>query len=388
MNSIQVIKYGGSSLSDREKIFRLCENIKKYTQKGIKTIVIVSAMGKTTDELIFRCSLFSGEEEYNKEKALLLSTGELQSSALFSIALNRNNVKSTVLTPSECGFKIKGEFLDSDFYKLEKSILLDNLRNYDAIVIPGFHGIDKDNAVRLLGRGGSDTTAVAVASSLGLKQVSIFSDVDGVYTADPNFVGKALKLKEIDYKTMQLMAESGARVLHNKCVDLAMRNKVSINCMGSFSKASGTLVTELYASKKDPEAVVCDNSKAMVTISGEFNIEELNIIKHYERIITDKNKSIYFPPKTEFLKFMDNLYRRISDIKMEYKLNIAKISIVGYGFNENCLFAEKVFCLLKKNNVELYAYKNRINCISVYINEDLNRKVTELFHYEFIEKKF
>ncbi|MCK9223566.1 MAG: hypothetical protein M0R46_02125 [Candidatus Muirbacterium halophilum] len=389
MIDIEVIKYGGSSVSDKEKIDILCIDIKKKIDKGKKIVIIVSAMGKTTDELEFKSSLFSGETEFPKEKAVLLCTGELQSAALFSMSLNRNKVSANVMTPFECNLLLKGDYLDSNFCNMKGQVIFDLFKRFNAIVIPGFHGFDENNVIKLLGRGGSDTTAVAVSASLGLKKVSIYSDVDGVYTADPKIVKNSKMISELDYNIMKVMSDSGAKVLHSKCIDIAMKKNISIHCKGSFIKGNGTIIKKIkHFNKKTPIAIVSDISKALVILSGVSCINKImdNFI-NYEQIILSNEKVFVFPKKTEFLKFMDNIAKKHININMEYKLNIAKISIVGYGFNEKNLYKDKILDLLKKDNIDFFAQKNTKNCFSVYINEGLYRRVTELFHYEFIEKK-
>lgn len=380
--NIQVRKYGGSSLSDRDKMLYIGKDIADHVRyPDNRVVVIVSAMGKTTDELCFRSSVFSQGNVFEKEQALYLSTGEIQSAALFSMNLRSLGLKSIVMTPQELGFEVSGSFLDSDFISCSGNILKKGFSENQIIVVPGFHGIDKDSCVRLLGRGGSDTTAVSISSCLGLESVNIYSDVDGVYTSDPKIVSGARKIDVLGYNTMKIMAESGARVLHNKCVDIAMKKNVSIRCLGTFVKSSGTLVCHVESSDR-PEAVVCDLNGCLIMVSGCL-IDHPSIYSE-EFISLNTDSVIFFTRKDNMLRVIDNIRKDFPDCNIEYRINIAKLTIVGYGFNKKDRFSEKITEYLVQNDISFYATRYSQDYFSLYINEDLFKTTAEKLHYEFI----
>ena len=221
-----VQKYGGSSVATTEKIIDIAKNIKIRLEKENKMIVVVSAMGKTTNNLISLCSEITLSPQ-KREFDALLSTGEQISASLLAIALNNQNIKAISLNAFQAKIKTTSDFNKALIKTIDKQKLLSHLKNYDVLVITGFQGVDSKNNITTLGRGGSDTTAVALASVLNCN-CEIYSDVESVYTINPELFKNAKKLKVLSYDQMLEMASGGAKVLDTRCVEIAKKYNVKI----------------------------------------------------------------------------------------------------------------------------------------------------------------
>jgi len=237
-----VLKYGGSSVATLEKISKIANYIKELKEKIDEIVIVVSAMGKTTDELLKKA--YSLTETPNKREIdMLISTGEQQSAALLSLALNSIRCDAVSYTAHQIGLKTVGEYGNSEIVSIDKKFLEKQLKEQKIIIIAGFQGINGNGDITTLGRGGSDTTAVALAGDLGC-ECRIYTDVDGVYTDDPRKNKLATKIEKISYDDMEKMSKNGAKILETKAVIIGRKYKVPIFVGESLGSEKGTYIVE------------------------------------------------------------------------------------------------------------------------------------------------
>ena len=239
--SLIVQKYGGSSLSSPERIKEVARRIARTRKKGNKVVVVVSAMGDTTDELLKLASQVSLNPP-KRELDLLLSSGEIISSALLSMALHSLGEKAVALNGSQGGIITNEVHTRARIPRIEVERILKELERDKIVVVAGFQGVTSENVITTLGRGGSDLTAVALAAALKVKLCEIYTDVEGVYTADPQIVPEARKLRRISYEEMLELASSGAKVIHLRAVEVAQKYEIKLHIRSSFSEKEGTIV--------------------------------------------------------------------------------------------------------------------------------------------------
>ena len=239
-----VQKYGGTSVGDIERIRKVASRVARNVERGQKVVVTVSAMGRTTDRLISMAREVTPRPA-RRELDMLMSTGEQQSIALLSMALHSLGVRARSYTGDQAGFLTDGQYGSARILEVDTRGILQDLAKVDVAVVAGFQGRDSTGAVTTLGRGGSDTTAVALAAALGSAECEIYTDTEGIYTTDPHLVPDARKLERIDYDEMLELAALGAKVLHPRSVWYARRYGVRIHVRSSFSFNSGTIVCKL-----------------------------------------------------------------------------------------------------------------------------------------------
>ncbi|HKI58309.1 MAG TPA: aspartate kinase [Trueperaceae bacterium] len=269
-----VQKYGGTSVGDVERMRGVAGRIKDAVAAGKRVAVTVSAMGHTTDRLIALAGELSARPA-RRELDVLLATGEQQSIALLSIALDSLGVRARSFTGPQAGFLTDSRHGSARILQVNAAAVKSALEAVDVAVVAGFQGEDRDHAITTLGRGGSDTTAVALAAALGAEECEIYTDTDGVYTTDPHIIGEARKLEAIDYDEMLEMAALGAQVLHPRSVWYARRYGVRIHVRSAFDRGPGTIVTSLRGSQearmiteKPVTGVALDLNHARIDVHG------------------------------------------------------------------------------------------------------------------------
>lgn len=239
---IIVQKFGGSSVANTDKLFNVCKHITKEKNKGNAVVVVVSAQGKTTDDLI-RQEKEITDKPNKREHDMLVSVGEQISVAKLAMCLEELGYEAKTYLGWQVPIITDSNFGDANVTEVKTSKVIQDLEKGKIVVVAGFQGIDKNGDITTLGRGGSDTTAIALAAALHSKKCEIFTDVDGVYSEDPNKNKNAIRYDKISYEKMLEMANNGARVLHNKCVKLAQEKKVKIIVKSTFKEESqGTIV--------------------------------------------------------------------------------------------------------------------------------------------------
>ena len=284
-----VLKFGGSSVADNDKLKVVANKIIDLYDKNNNIVVVLSAQGKTTDKLINEAKELS-EKEYNRELDALLSTGEQVAIAKLSILLNSLGYTSISLTGWQAGIFTNNTNQNAIIERINISRILEELEKRKIVIIAGFQGINENMDITTLGRGGSDTTAVAIAAALKAKNCYIFSDVDGVYTTDPNRVKKAYKLHALSYKEMKEISNEGAKVLHNRCVEIGEKFKIPIITKSTFNNKPGTVISDIIEENTLKSIVKKDVSQ--ISIIGNGIIKNIDNIKKLLNIINENNLEI------------------------------------------------------------------------------------------------
>lgn len=297
--SIVVQKYGGTSVATKEKLEKICERIIRYASKGIKLAIVVSAQGNATDELILKANQYSTSPN-KRDLDLLLTTGEIQTAALLSMMLNERGYPTVSLTGYQAGIVTDSTYGNATI----QSIYTDNITHYlnsgNIVVIAGFQASDKLGNITTLGRGGSDLSAVAIASALKATKCEIYSDIDGIYSADPRIISKAKLLKKISYNEMLEAASAGAKVLHNRSVNVGKKYDMPIYVKNATKDSKGSLVTECEAAKLD-ETLESNKIKfitkkediAKICIVGDMIMSNKKAITKIFNLASEENVTIY-----------------------------------------------------------------------------------------------
>lgn len=281
-----VLKFGGSSLADNEKLKMVAEKIIGLYQKNHNIVVVVSAQGKTTDKLISEAKELT-QLEQDREMDALLSTGEQISTAKLSILLNQMGYRAISLTGWQAGIYTNNTNQNAIIKWIDTSRIRKELEKRNIVIIAGFQGMNENRDITTLGRGGSDTTAVAISAALGAKNCYIFSDVDGVYTTDPNKIENAKKLSAVSYEEMLEISSEGAKVLHNRCVEIGEKFKVPIITKSTFNNKPGTVISDIIEENTVKSVVKKEVSR--ISIIGNGIIRNFSIINKILETV-EKNK--------------------------------------------------------------------------------------------------
>ncbi len=308
MNTI-VLKFGGSSVADNEKLKLVAEKIIGLYKKGHKIVVVVSAQGKTTDKLIEEAETLSPKVE-DREMDALLSTGEQMSIAKLSILLNQLGYPSISLTGWQAGIYTNNTNQNAIIKCIDTSRIREELEKNKIVIVAGFQGINENKDITTLGRGGSDTTAVAIAAALSAQNCYIFSDVDGVYTTDPNRLAEAKKLPALSYEEMLEISSEGAKVLHNRCVEIGEKFKVPIITKSTFNNKPGTVISDIIEENTIKSIVKKDISRIAIVGNG--------MIRNFPKIqsildLIEKNKLEMLEFNVSESKISINFKNQISD---------------------------------------------------------------------------
>lgn len=357
---LAVMKFGGSSVADLEKIRNVAERCIKKWKEGNQVIVVLSAMGKTTDGLIGQAHQIA-DMPSRREMDMLLSTGEQVSVSLMAMTMLKMGVPAISLNAWQVAMHTTSAYQNAKLKRIDTERIQKELDSNKIVVVTGFQGINKYDDVTTLGRGGSDTTAVALAAAMNADVCEIYTDVDGVYSADPRIVPNARKMDEVTYEEMLEFASLGAKVLHNRCVEMARRYNVKLVVKSSMSEEEGTVVKESTKMEKMLiSGVATDKNIAKITVAGmkddpESTFRLLNLLaKHgmnidvmIQSLEKDGTKTLTFTiarpdmlMAAELLKQHGDVLGRV-DISCEE--DVAKVSVVGAGVSSNPGVAAKMF---------------------------------------------
>ena len=264
-----VQKFGGTSVKDRDRIFNVARIVANTRNQGNDVVVVVSAQGDTTDDLITKAAEITSDPSH-REMDMLLATGEQISISLLAMALQEIGVPSVSLTGWQAGFNTDRAYTKARIKRLNTERVESELARNRVVVVAGFQGLNRSDDITTLGRGGSDTSAVALAAALHADRCQIYTDVEGVYTADPRKIPKATRLKEITFDEMLELASLGAQVLHNRSVELAKKYQVNLEVLSSFEKKPGTKVKEVakQMEKTQISGVAKDKNVARLALVG------------------------------------------------------------------------------------------------------------------------
>ena len=285
MSKIIVLKFGGSSLENDDKLKLVAKRIAKIYDKNKKVVVVLSAQGKTTDTLLKSATRLS-KQISARELSSLLSTGEQVSISKLSILLNYMGYPAISLTGWQAGIHTDSMYENSKIKYINTNRILSELNKNNIVLVAGFQGVNDTNDITTLGRGGSDTTAVAIAAAINSKKCYIFSDVDGIYTADPNKVENAKKLSNISYGEMLELSNEGAKVLHNRCVQIAEKFSIPLIAESTFSDETGTEISNNIETNNIKSIIKKENSR--ISIIGNGIIYNIDKIKEILTFIQNK----------------------------------------------------------------------------------------------------
>lgn len=379
-----VQKYGGSSLADPKRIKEVARRIIETKKKNNSLVIVVSAMGDTTDELIALANQITKNHPM-RELDMLISTGEQISAALLSMAIQDEGFKAISLNGFQVGILTDETFTKARIKKIDTGRINKELLEDKIVIITGFQGITSDEDITTLGRGGSDTTAVALASILNADGCEIYTDVDGVYTADPRIVPKAKKIDVISYEEMLEMASLGSVVLQTRAVEFAKKQGIVIHLRSSFNNNPGTIICEEVMTMEEPiiSGVTTNPNCAKITICGipdrpgtaaeifqALADASINVDIIVQSQSPDKKANISFTvDKVDLSASLASVEKTKETLGAERILsdeNIAKVSIVGVGMRSHPGVAAKMFKLLseKKINIDMISTSEiKISCI-------------------------
>lgn len=364
---IRVLKFGGTSVGDQDRIQKVARRVQRHTLAGEKVVVVVSAMGRTTDALIRRAREFMARPT-RRELDMLLTTGEQQSIAYLALALNAIGIAARSMTGQQAGIITSDYHGSARILRVEREPLQQALTEYDVVVVAGFQGVTHTGALTTLGRGGSDTTAVAIASALEVETCEIYTDTDGIYTTDPHLIPSAKKLAGIEYDDMIELAALGARVLEPRAVWFARRYGIVLHVRSAFNFEDGTIVADLATLKErnmltdNPiTGVALDLNHARVDLHrvpdtpgvaarifealGAANINVDMIIQGVKAVSESRQQMAFAIRKSDVQTAVETLTPLLLEDggHVEVEHDVAKLSVVGKAISSTPGLAAKFF---------------------------------------------
>ena len=389
-----VQKFGGSSVKDRDRIFNVARIVANTHNAGNDVVVVVSAQGDTTDDLIAKAAEISHDPSA-REMDMLLASGEQISISLLAMALNEIGCHAISLTGWQAGFRTDRAYTKARITRLETERISSELERNRVVVVAGFQGLNKLDDITTLGRGGSDTSAVAIAAALHADRCQIFTDVEGVYTADPRKVRNTRKLQEITFDEMLELASLGAQVLNNRSVELAKKYNVELEVLSSLNPVPGTVVKEVAKMEgmlikgvaKDTDVAVItilnvpDEPGTSFKIFGLLAQKNINVDIILQSTGRDGKKDISFTcaqgeAETALRVLKDSAH--YTDVSVD--TTCAKVSIVGAGMQSHSGVASKMFEALSNNNINIKMISTSEIKISCIIDRDDADKAVSAIH--------
>lgn len=395
-----VKKFGGSSVADSEKIMNVAKRCLEDYEKGNDVVVVLSAMGKTTDRLIAQANEINPHPP-KREMDMLLVTGEQISVSLMAMAFHSMGVPAVSLNATQLPMVTTSAYGNAKLKRIETERIRHELEARKIVIVTGFQGINKYDDMTTLGRGGSDTTAVALAAVLHADVCEIYTDVEGVYTADPRVVPNARKLKEVSYDEMLEFASLGAKVLHNRSVEMAKKYGVKMVVLSSMTKAEGTVVKEeTKVERMLVSGVAADKNVARISVLGVKNVpgiafkifnllakNNINVDIIIQSIGREDTKDISFTvAKTDLqdaIELLENNKNITTAQEIASEEGVAKLSIIGAGMCSNPGVAAKMFEALYSANVNIKMIATSEIRITVLVDEDDVNRAMRTVHDAF-----
>lgn len=394
-----VLKFGGSSVADNLKLNIVAKKIIDFYHENNKIVVVVSAQGKTTDQFIKEAKELSNLPN-DREMDVLLSSGEQISMSKLAILLNRLGYETISLTGWQAGILTNSCNQNAKIEAIDTTRINHELEQGKIVVVAGFQGINENKDITTLGRGGSDTTAVALAAALNAKHCYIFSDVDGVYTTDPNKITTAKKLETLSYEEMLEMANEGAKVLHNRSIEVGKKYHIPIITKSTFNNKPGTIIQDKEDKIEDAKvkSIVKNDDIIYVTMKYETYSPELFhklfalLLQNQIEINNFQNRSghntdISFTIKSTVLnKFQNLLETDLKSFEVTYS-NVSKIAVVGHGIMNDNKILEKIMKIIELNGLEIYHLEINESKIAILFSQKVPNHILEQFHKELIKKE-
>ena len=397
-----VKKFGGSSVANAERVFNVARIITEDYKKGNDVVVVVSAQGDTTDDLIAKAKEINPDSPSKREMDMLLSAGEQISISLLAMAIEKLGFPAVSLLGWQAGFSTNSSYGVARIKKVDSERIRRELDNKRIVIVAGFQGLNKHDDITTLGRGGSDTSAVAIAASMRADVCQIYTDVDGVYTADPRKVPKAIKMDEITYDEMLELATLGAQVLNNRSVEMAKKYGVELEVLSSLDPKPGTIVKEKVKMEKMLiKGVAKDNNVSRISIVGlddtpgiAFKIfnklaaSKVNVDIILQSVGRDGTKDITFTvtedQESDALKALDALKDTMSYKSITSDTTISKVSVVGAGMESHPGVAAKMFEALSDAGINIQMISTSEIKISVLIDAKYADKAVTAVHDAFL----
>lgn len=383
-----VKKFGGTSVADKERIFNVAKRCIRDSQNGNDVVVVLSAMGKYTDELIAKAKEINPNPS-KREMDMLFTIGEQMSVSLMAMAMDALGVRAISLNAFQVAMHTTSNYSNARLKKIDTERIRRELDDRKIVIVTGFQGINKYNDYTTLGRGGSDTTAVALAAALHADACEIYTDVDGVYTADPRLVPTARKLNAITYDEMLDLATLGAGVLHNRSVEMAKKYGVSLVVRSSLNESEGTVVKEVVKKMERMliSGVALDKDADRISVIGIKDVpgsafklfntlakKNINVDIIIQSVGREGTKDISFTVAHDNLKEAIELLEEYQEVlgfeRVDYNCEVAKLSIVGAGMMSNPGVAAKMFECLYNENVNINMIATSEIRITVLVNSE------------------
>ncbi len=398
--SLVVQKFGGSSVANAERVFNVASIITDKYKAGNQVVVVVSAQGDTTDDLIEKAKEIS-DRPSKREMDMLLATGEQISISLLAMAIEKLGCPAISLTGWQAGFNTSSQYGMARIHKINTDRLKMELDKNKIVVVAGFQGLNKYDDITTLGRGGSDTSAVALAAALSADVCEIYTDVDGVYTTDPRICPDAVKLNDISYDEMLELASLGANVLNNRSVEMAKKYNVKLKVLSSLHRVEGTTVKEVKdVEKMMVRGVARDNNTASIavmevddqpgkvySIFSKLAAKDINVDLIIQSEGRDGTRDISFTVASDRLQEALDVLNGANDVigakKIVYDDSVSKVSIVGAGMVSNAGVASKMFEALFQNNINVRMIATSEIKVSVLIDRADAERAVVAIHEKF-----
>ena len=398
-----VQKFGGSSVANAERVMNVASIVTDTYREGNDVVVVVSAQGDTTDDLIEKAQEINPKAS-RREMDMLLSAGEQISIALLAMAIEKLGCPAVSLLGWQAGITSDSAYSIARIKKVDKQRIVSELDRHNIVVVAGFQGINKYDDITTLGRGGSDTSAVAIAAAMHADRCQIFTDVEGVYTADPRKISNAQKLKEITYDEMLELATLGAQVLNNRSVEMAKKYNVELEVLSSLKRVPGTVVKEVTKMEKMLiRGVTKDTDVARISVTNISNTpgvafklfsklaqKKINVDIILQSVGREDTKDITFTvSKSNAEAAIDAVKESfdISDKDVICDTNVAKVSVVGAGMESHPGTASQMFEALYEQNINIEMIATSEIKISVLIDVKDADKAVEAVHKAFFEER-
>lgn len=397
---INVLKFGGTSVADKKKLENVARIIEKRYNAGENIVVVVSAQGKFTDVLVEKAAEIS-DNPPKRELDVLLSTGEQITISLLAMVLAERKIPAVSLTGWQTKILTDSTHHNARIKKIENQRIIKELKDRKVVVVAGFQGISQFGDITTIGRGGSDTTAVSLAANLSARACDIYTDVDGVYTADPRIVKNAIKIDVISYDEVMEMASLGANVLQNRCVEIARDYNVPLFVKSSFTDNEGT---KIIGGGKVENAIVRgvakDDDVACISLIGidksvsEFKVfmllaeEKINvdiILKFLEDGLANVSFTVSQSVLSQVQEIISANLGALGVREVAYAKGKSKISLVGNGMVMNAGVAARAFDALKENNIRVDMVSTSEIKITLIVDEKQAKKAVQILHKEFLE---
>jgi aspartate kinase len=396
-----VQKFGGTSVGSVEKILNVAQRVKDETDQGNQVVVVVSAMGKSTDQLVDLAKEISAAPN-KRDMDMLLSTGEQVTIALLSMALNEQNLPAVSFTGWQAGIVTEPVHGNARITTINTEAVKMQLAEGKVVIVAGFQGITENGEITTLGRGGSDTTAVALAAALGADKCDIYTDVTGVFTTDPRYVKSARKLQSVSYDEMLELANLGAGVLHPRAVEFAKNYQVRLEVRSSMERVEGTVIEEEATMEQNlvVRGVAFEDEITKVSVLGLANSltslstifttlaeNHLNVDIIVQSTTEAETANLAFSIKTqdlmETLNVLENNKNVLNYEQLDAENKLAKVSIVGSGMISNPGVAAKMFEVLAENQIQIKMVSTSEIKVSAVVEEKHMLKAVEVLHQAF-----